>query len=205
MRETFLRRVLAKLKEFIPESRGTRIWIVVLSIILFITTFICNITVIPTSSMYPTVPPGSVVLLANPFFCLPIHEGSIVSFTPNEQQQKQGKAAGYESDPFFKRVIGMPGDRIYIHDGIITINGKRLDEPYLTTDSDYTCYFVVPKGKLFMLGDNRGNSDDSHLWKDPFISESQVRGIYVGTVIKGSTFVENLFNSGHSVFGQHRI
>ncbi len=65
---------------------------------------------------------------------------------------------------FIKRVIGLPGDNIEARDGLLYVNGAALDEPYLAAPPRYTgSWQVVPK-TLFVLGDNRNNSDDSQNW-----------------------------------------
>ena len=86
-----------------------------------------------------------------------------------------------QDDAYIKRVIGLPGDVIEIHkgDGVL-INGKLLIEPYENEVPNYTCInladidvyrregktgkIIVPKGHLFMMGDNRNRSQDSHVW-----------------------------------------
>ena len=66
------------------------------------------------------------------------------------------------SDLLIKRVVGLPGDRVEIRGGRVFINGELLDEPYLSqpTYGDYGPMDVPPL-HLFVLGDNRGFSNDS--------------------------------------------
>lgn len=68
------------------------------------------------------------------------------------------------SQDYIKRVIGLPGETIDIHDGQVFVNGYALQEPYLDDKTRYTGTWYVPEGTLFVLGDNRNNSSDSHSW-----------------------------------------
>jgi signal peptidase I len=63
-----------------------------------------------------------------------------------------------------KRVIGLPGDTVKILDGVVQVNGHALDEPYIAAAPVYSGEWSVPEGKLFVLGDNRNDSSDSHAW-----------------------------------------
>ena len=63
-----------------------------------------------------------------------------------------------------KRVIGLPGDRITISGGEVRVNGQLLDEPYIAAAPIYNGDWSVPEGNLFVLGDNRNDSSDSHAW-----------------------------------------
>ncbi len=86
-----------------------------------------------------------------------------------------------QDDAYIKRVVGLPGDVIEIHKGEgVYINGKLLIESYANEVPNYNCIdlsdidvyrregksgkIVVPKGHLFMMGDNRNRSQDSHVW-----------------------------------------
>ena len=66
---------------------------------------------------------------------------------------------------FIKRVIGVPGDTVEIRDGKVYINGLDVLEPYELVPFDYNAGpTLVGEDKLYVLGDNRADSEDSHLW-----------------------------------------
>jgi signal peptidase I len=67
-------------------------------------------------------------------------------------------------EDLIKRVIGLPGDVIQIENGVVTINGITIDEPYIAAHPYYSGTWEVPPDKLFVLGDNRNDSSDSHSW-----------------------------------------
>ena len=71
-----------------------------------------------------------------------------------------------DTEEFIKRVIGLPGDVVQGHDGFVFVNGSLLVEPYLpkgTITSDFGP-ITVEKVKLWVMGDNRGNSADSRVF-----------------------------------------
>lgn len=68
------------------------------------------------------------------------------------------------SEDLIKRVIGLPGETIHIENGQVYIDNDLLSEPYIASPPSYTCTWMVSQGYLFVLGDNRNDSSDSHVW-----------------------------------------
>jgi len=106
-------------------------------------------------SMKPTLEPGQFLLVNRVSYKLGSpHIGDIVVF----------HAPGVSDLDYIKRVVGLPGDEVHIENGIVTVNNQPLYEPYVSEAPNYTGTWVVPEGEYFVLGDNRNNSSDSHLW-----------------------------------------
>ena len=138
--------------------------------------------VIPTGSMEPTLEPSQRVLvnrLAYDFGSP--HRGDIVVFHPPSSlncgdtkappNEPCPKSVSTPSNQYFvKRIMGLPGDHLWIKDGHPVINGHEItDEPYITPCGDVPAcnmpiVITIPKGEYYMLGDNRGDSDDSRYW-----------------------------------------
>ena len=73
----------------------------------------------------------------------------------------------YPRDPeqeYIKRIIGVAGDHVEVSNGVVTVNGEVLIEPYIAAAPRYKGSWDVPDGYVFVLGDNRNNSSDSHNW-----------------------------------------
>ncbi|NOY97663.1 MAG: signal peptidase I [Chloroflexi bacterium] len=106
-------------------------------------------------SMRPTLENGEYVLVNKLAYKanLPRHGDIIVFHFPMDPNQD-----------FIKRVIGRPGDEVKIEAGQVIVNGETLDEPYIAAAPRYTGDWLVPDGYLFVLGDNRNDSSDSHSW-----------------------------------------
>ncbi|MFA7407593.1 MAG: signal peptidase I [Anaerolineaceae bacterium] len=73
-------------------------------------------------------------------------------------------APGASDMDYIKRVIGLPGDQVRITDGIVYVNNQPLYEPYIAESPRYTGTWDIPQNEYFVLGDNRNNSSDSHMW-----------------------------------------
>jgi len=72
-------------------------------------------------------------------------------------------------------VVGLPGDKVQVTDGVVFVNDQPLDEPYINQEPNYNFGPVtVPEGSLFVLGDNRNNSFDSHAWG--FVPMKNIKG-----------------------------
>lgn len=83
-------------------------------------------------------------------------------------------------DAFIKRIVGLPGETVEVHDGHVYIDGQKLVETYIDEAPNYTLKpTVVPEGYYLVLGDNRNNSYDGHMWgflpREEFIGRASVR------------------------------
>jgi signal peptidase I len=106
-------------------------------------------------SMRPTLEDGEFVLVNRLAYRLGDHQrGDIIVFHfPMDPDQE-----------LIKRVIGLPGDTVTIENGIVQVNGQPLSEPYIAAPPAYPGTWQVTEGHLFVLGDNRNDSSDSHSW-----------------------------------------
>lgn len=123
---------------------------------------------IPSGSMLPTLQLQDRILVEklSPRFDRARHQAlplnSIVVFRVPEPLVQ----AGYDPDAaLIKRVVGRPGDQLEVRDGQLRRNGEAVDEPWLNEAIDYVMAPVtVPDNELWVMGDNRNASLDSHLW-----------------------------------------
>jgi signal peptidase I len=106
-------------------------------------------------SMVPTLQDGEYVLVNRLAYKTRLPErGDIIVFVSPQTQDLD----------LIKRVIGLPGDTITVSGGVVQVNDQVLDEPYIAAAPIYNGQWSVPADRLFVLGDNRNDSSDSHAW-----------------------------------------
>lgn len=160
-----------------PLSRPRLVWY--LSIIAFAVVFIYFLTIrdmrfflVPTKSMEPTIHPREYLVAVN------------------AEQYKRGDVVVLD-DPkqpgeyLVKRIVGMPGDRVDIRGGALFINGQYISEPYLREPMDYGLghSYRVAEGEVFVLGDNRNWSVDSHNWSEDPHARPETKGVALDSVL----------------------
>lgn len=183
-------------KNIIRETIETIAFVVVA--VIMIRFFIGEIRWIPSGSMNPTLVEGDRIFVerVSRFYQAP-ERGDVMIFYPPfvELDNSFGgvfrRLTGFfcKDIAYIKRVVGLPGDKFEIvprEDGshIVYINGEAIEEPYIKSKFDYipcneNMYcgpFEIPEGNYFMMGDNRGNSQDSRFWgflpKERFIGKA---------------------------------
>jgi signal peptidase I len=65
---------------------------------------------------------------------------------------------------FIKRVIGLPGERVVVAEGLVRVDGRPLREPYIAAPPNYSGEWMLGEDQYLVLGDNRIDSSDSHVW-----------------------------------------
>ena len=123
---------------------------------------------IPSGSMIPTLQIQDRILIEKITPRLKnklnkhLNLNTIVIFKPPKILTEAGYSDG---SALIKRVVGLPGDKIEVTDGKLYRNGKEINEPWIKEPIQYEMEAVlVPEYSLWVLGDNRNNSLDSHIW-----------------------------------------
>lgn len=152
--------------------------LVALILAVVIRSFVAESRYIPSPSMVPTLYPGDRIVVEKLSYRFRDPQpGDVVVFFPPSQLQ----VAGYPADQaFIKRVIGVAGQTVQVHQGVVYVDQIPLKEPYIAEPPAYEMPMVsVPEGMLFMMGDNRNNSNDSHVWgflpKENIIGRANIR------------------------------
>lgn len=185
-----------KVKAFFKETVDTVVFVVVM--VILIRFFIFEIRWIPSGSMKPTLIEKDRIFVerVSRFFTTPKRGDIMVFYPPFEELDNSivpvfQRLTGFfcKDIAYIKRVVGLPGDKIEIvrdssGKNSVIVNGEPLKEDYIMSEYDYVkCSdkmycgpFVVPEGQYFMMGDNRGNSQDSRFWgflpQDRFIGRA---------------------------------
>lgn len=152
----------------------------VLLIFCIVRPFVVQAFLIPSGSMHATLLEGDRIFV-----------NKMVYFT---RWPKHGEIVVFHAPPwadtqerdFIKRVIGLPGDRIAVHDGHVYRNGQMIEEPYVAEQPDYEWptgeyallknggqpqpvihdgEITVPQDMVLVFGDNRNQSNDGHAWR----------------------------------------
>ena len=106
--------------------------------------------------MEPRVHTGEFVLINTLAYRFgPLRRGDVVAFRHDSPTP----------ETYIKRVVGLPGERVAVREGAVTIDGRTLAEPYVRyPDRRSAPAVTVPPGAIYVLGDNRADSDDSRNW-----------------------------------------
>lgn len=182
------------------EQRKRRrwwVWLIPLGAIPVLVIVVVAITLkpyrIPSEAMAPTLEPkdrivvrrggdaevGDIVVVRAPTGATGESAGPQCG-QPVREDELCAKSTGEQSDvEFVKRVVAEGGDRLALRDGKVIRNGKPVTEPYIRPCApggpcDFPKPITVPEGQVYLLGDNRGESDDSRFWGA--VPESWVRG-----------------------------
>jgi signal peptidase I len=163
-------------------------WVAVIAgallIALLIRTYLFANFWIPSASMHPTlVEQDRVVVNKLSYKIHPVGRGDIVVFK-KPAGLPTDEANGRPVKDLIKRVIGLPGEKMTIKSNHVYINGRQLDEPYLppgTTTDGRSCgtefrNYQIPAGSVFVMGDNRTNSQDSRCFTHHAVSEKSIVG-----------------------------
>lgn len=125
---------------------------------IVIRNYIVDTRIVPTGSMLPTIQLQDRLIVDRLFYKFDtLNRGDIIVFKAPE--------TAYEDKDLVKRIIALPGEKVEVREGKVWIEGKSLNEPYVESAADYNYGPVtVPQDSYFVLGDNRTQSKDSHIW-----------------------------------------
>ena len=191
-------------KRFIKEYLEPIITAVLIA--LFIRAFVVQAFKIPSSSMEPTLLVGDHILVNKFIYGIRIPFTHFKLFEYKKPQRGDTIVFIYPKDTskdFIKRVIGIEGEKVEILQNKIYVNDKLIDDPWghYSERSDSTRYLqamerygpvIVPKDSLFVLGDNRDNSQDSRFWG--FVNVDAVKGKAFIIYFSWNRYAEDLLN-----------
>jgi signal peptidase I len=145
------------------QRENIRTLAIALLIAVVMRIFVAEPRFIPSNSMEPTLQIGDRLLVEKISYHLhPPRPGDIVVFEPPPQLRDYGYT---NRQAFIKRVIATPGETVVVHNHQVFVDGVPLQEPYVLEAPDYGMLPVaVPPDMVFVMGDNRNDSNDSHVW-----------------------------------------
>ena len=139
---------------------------VIAGVTILVCLFILRPMVIHGESMMPTYSKHGFTFGFLPYFRM---------YDPQRQQIVILSHAGFNTF-LLKRVLAFPGETVEIRNGVLYVNGKELDEPYVKYPCDWNfARHEVPSGKIFVLGDNRSMPIQNHM--GGMIDRSRLAGI----------------------------
>jgi signal peptidase I len=180
--------------------RALALVIFILALVLLLRAFVLLAFWVPTGSMEPTLAPGDRVLvskLATRYGG--VRRGDVIVFDDPRPEPEPDEdpvpallewvlvgvgAAKPSGQDFVKRVIALSGESWEIRRGVVYVDGRRLDEPYLDPTVDTRSFgpATVPPGRLFVLGDNRARSSDSRFSQLGYVPRDKVVGRVVAVI-----------------------
>jgi len=130
--------------------------IIVAIVIFFVLQTTIQSFIVVGYSMEPNFEPGQRLIVSKVSYRFgEPQRGNVIVFQPPKNQRPD----------YIKRIIALPGDTVEIKEGVVYINDRALDEPYIREASRDTLKPTeVPENEYFVLGDNRNNSNDSCDW-----------------------------------------
>ncbi len=166
----------------------------VLGLVLILRSFVIEPFQIPSQSMVPTLQVGDFILVSKWTYGirLPVLRNKIIEIDSPERGDVMVFFPPHEDRYFIKRVVGLPGDKIHVLNGVVFINGDKMRQTTVAEEANsprsvvmsedlggvehmmqkrtsptrlsQNYSTVVPQGHYFMMGDNRDNSSDSRVW-----------------------------------------
>ena len=125
-------------------------------LLLIATAFFMRTSPVDGLSMEPRVQAGEIVLINTLAYRFgTVRRGDVIAFRHDAPT----------AETYIKRVVGLPGERVEVREGVVLVDGRELAEPYVQfRDARSAPAVTVPPHAYYVLGDNRAESDDSRNW-----------------------------------------